>query len=149
VEITIYHNPRCSKSRQSLALLEEHGIKPKVVEYLQNPPTHQQLDSILRGLDMQPRDLIYDSRLGSVQKMARLIARGVESTGNASAVIRCVPAVSAEPTTKEQPEYGDLFVELSDLEQCDGLIIGSPTRFGNMSASMKYFLDSTKLCFQC
>jgi len=87
--------------------------------------------------------IVYDSRLGSVQKMARLIARGVESTGNASAVIRCVPAVSVEPTTKEQPEYGDLFVELSDLEQCDGLIIGSPTRFGNMSASMKYFLDST------
>ncbi len=58
MEITIYHNPRCSKSRQSLALLEEHGIKPKVVEYLQNPPTHQQLDSILRGLDMQPRDLM-------------------------------------------------------------------------------------------
>jgi len=58
VEITIYHNPRCSKSRQTLALLEENGVSPNVVEYLKTPPTHQQLDSILRGLDIQPRDLM-------------------------------------------------------------------------------------------
>lgn len=87
--------------------------------------------------------IVYDSRLGSVQKMARLIARGVESVEGCNAVVRCVPNVSVEPSTKEQPEYGDLFVELADLEQCDALIIGSPTRFGNMSASMKYFLDGT------
>jgi NAD(P)H dehydrogenase (quinone) len=87
--------------------------------------------------------IVYDSRLGSVQKMARLIARGVESVEGCSAVVRCVPNVSIEPSSKEQPEYGDLFVELADLEQSDALIMGSPTRFGNMSASMKYFLDST------
>ena len=87
--------------------------------------------------------IVYDSRLGSVQKMARLIARGVESVEGCNAVVRCVPSVSAEPNAKEQPEYGDLFVELADLEHCDALIMGSPTRFGNMSASMKYFLDST------
>jgi NAD(P)H dehydrogenase (quinone) len=87
--------------------------------------------------------IVYDSRLGSVQKMARLIARGVESVEGCNAVVRCVPNVSVEPSNKEQPEYGDLFVELADLEQCDALIIGSPTRFGNMSASMKYFLDGT------
>jgi NAD(P)H dehydrogenase (quinone) len=87
--------------------------------------------------------IVYDSRLGSVQKMARLIARGVESVDGCNAVVRCVPAVSTEPSEKEPPEYGDLFVELADLERCDALIIGSPTRFGNMSASMKYFLDST------
>lgn len=58
MEITIYHNPRCSKSRQTLALLEENGVKPIIIEYLQSPPTHQQLDSILRGLEMQPRDLM-------------------------------------------------------------------------------------------
>ena len=87
--------------------------------------------------------IVYDSRLGSVQKMARLIARGVESIDDANAVIRCVPILSIETSEKEQSESADLFVELTDLEQCDALIIGSPTRFGNMSASMKHFLDGT------
>jgi arsenate reductase len=58
VEITIYHNPRCSKSRQTLALLEENGISPIIIDYLKTPPTHQQLDSILRGLEVQPRELM-------------------------------------------------------------------------------------------
>lgn len=87
--------------------------------------------------------IVYDSRLGSVQKMARLIARGVESVDGCNAIVRCVPSVSSQPSETPQPEYGDLFVEIADLEQCDALVIGSPTRFGNMSASMKYFLDST------
>ena len=54
----IYHNPRCSKSRQTLQLLNDNKIEPEIVEYLQTPPTHQQLDSILRGLEMEPRDLM-------------------------------------------------------------------------------------------
>lgn len=54
----IYHNPRCSKSRQTLQLLNDNNIEPEVVEYLKTPPTHQQLDSILRGLNMEPRDLM-------------------------------------------------------------------------------------------
>ncbi len=58
MEITIYHNPRCSKSRQTLALLEQNEFTPTVVEYLLTPPSHQQLDSILRGLEMEPRDLM-------------------------------------------------------------------------------------------
>jgi NAD(P)H dehydrogenase (quinone) len=87
--------------------------------------------------------IVYDSRLGSVQKMARLIARGVESVEGCNAVVRCVPNVSVEPKQKSQPEHGDLFVELADLEQCDALIVGSPARFGNMSAPMKYFFDGT------
>lgn len=58
MEIIIYHNPRCSKSRQTLALLEDNGVKPTIVEYLTSPPTHQQLDSILRGLSMSPRELM-------------------------------------------------------------------------------------------
>lgn len=58
MDIILYHNPRCSKSRQTLQLLEENGIKPVIEEYLKNPPTHQQLDSILRGLEMEPRELI-------------------------------------------------------------------------------------------
>lgn len=58
MEIIIYHNPRCSKSRQTLALLEENGFQATIVEYLKTPPSHQQIDSILRGLDMEPRELM-------------------------------------------------------------------------------------------
>ncbi len=87
--------------------------------------------------------IVYDSRLGSVQKMARLIARGVESVDGCDALIRCVPEVSSQAPQRQQTDTGDLLVELSDLEACDALILGSPTRFGNMSASMKFFLDST------
>ena len=58
MQATIYHNPRCSKSRQTLEILQQNGIEPDIVEYLNTPPTHQQLDSILRGLEMEPRDLM-------------------------------------------------------------------------------------------
>ena len=58
MEITLYHNPRCSKSRQALELLKQNGVDANIVEYLQTPPTHQQLDSILRGLAVSPRELI-------------------------------------------------------------------------------------------
>jgi arsenate reductase len=56
--VTIYHNPRCSKSRQTLQLIEARGIKPKVVEYLQTPPSAAQLKDILRKLGIKPRDLL-------------------------------------------------------------------------------------------
>jgi arsenate reductase (glutaredoxin) len=56
--VTIYHNPRCSKSRQSLALLEEKGIAPKVVEYLKTPPSAAELKRILKMLSLKPRDII-------------------------------------------------------------------------------------------
>ena len=58
METTIYHNPRCSKSRQTLQLLTDNGLTPNIVEYLKTPPTHQQLDSILRGLEIEPRQLM-------------------------------------------------------------------------------------------
>jgi len=58
MEITLYHNPRCSKSRQTLELLEQNNVNFTVVEYLKAPPSHQQLDSILRGLGMNPRELM-------------------------------------------------------------------------------------------
>lgn len=58
MEITIYHNPRCSKSRQTLQILEEQGITPTIVEYLKTSIDHQTLDSLLRGLNMEPRDLM-------------------------------------------------------------------------------------------
>lgn len=56
--VTIYHNPRCSKSRQTLGLIEEKGVKPKIVEYLKEPPSATELKRILKMLGMKPRDLM-------------------------------------------------------------------------------------------
>ena len=56
--VTIYHNPRCSKSRQTLALLEERGISPRVVDYLKTPPSAAELKAILKKLGLRPRDLM-------------------------------------------------------------------------------------------
>lgn len=56
--VTIYHNPRCSKSRQALQILRDRGIEPTVIEYLKTPPTAAQLDSFLKKLGMEPRDLM-------------------------------------------------------------------------------------------
>ena len=58
MQISIYHNPRCSKSRKTLELITENNITPVIIDYQKNPPTHQQLDSILRGLDKEPRELM-------------------------------------------------------------------------------------------
>ena len=58
MSVTIYHNPRCGKSRQTLQLLKEQGIEPKVIEYLKTPPSADELDEILNILGMEPRDLI-------------------------------------------------------------------------------------------
>ncbi|MES1987963.1 MAG: NAD(P)H-quinone oxidoreductase, partial [Pseudomonadota bacterium] len=89
--------------------------------------------------------VLYYSQGGAVREMAKLIARGVESVSSVKARIRTVPKVSAncEATEPDIPSSGDPYVELSDLEECIGLALGSPTRFGNMAAPMKYFLDGT------
>jgi arsenate reductase (glutaredoxin) len=58
VTVTIYHNPRCSKSRQTLALLEEKGIKPKIVEYLKTPPSAAELKRILKKLGLKAKDIV-------------------------------------------------------------------------------------------
>ncbi len=89
--------------------------------------------------------VLYYSQGGAVREMAQLIARGVESVQGAKARIRTVPKVSAncEATEADVPASGAPYVELSDLEECAGLALGSPTRFGNMAAPMKYFLDGT------
>lgn len=89
--------------------------------------------------------ILYYSSGGSVREMAQLIARGVESIDGTKARLRTVPKVSAtcEATEPDIPETGDPYVELIDLEECVALALGSPTRFGNMAAPMKHFLDST------
>ena len=77
--------------------------------------------------------------------MAQKIAHGVESVQGMNALLRTVPSISAqcEAVEPEIPETGDCYAQLSDLENCSGLILGSPTRFGNMAAPLKYFIDST------
>jgi NAD(P)H dehydrogenase (quinone) len=89
--------------------------------------------------------VLYYSQGGAVKEMAQLIARGVESISGAKARLRTVPKVSAncEATEPDVPSTGAPYVELLDLEECAGIALGSPTRFGNMAAPMKYFLDGT------
>jgi len=89
--------------------------------------------------------VLYYSRHGATRKLAELVAQGIESVPGAEARLRTVPAVStvAEATQSDIPDNGPPYVELSDLAECAGLALGSPTRFGNMASAMKYFLDGT------
>ena len=89
--------------------------------------------------------VLYYSQGGAVREMAQLVARGIESVAGVTARIRTVPKVSAncEAIESDIPDSGDPYAELSDLEECIGMAMGSPTRFGNMAAPMKYFLDGT------
>ena len=89
--------------------------------------------------------MLYYSRTGAVGHMAQLVARGIDSTPGARARIRTVPAVSTvcEAVEPAIPDSGAPYAELRDLEECIGVALGSPTRFGNMAAPLKYFLDST------
>jgi len=88
--------------------------------------------------------VLYYSRYGAVKKMAQHLARGVESVSGVEAILRTVPSVSpnTESTEPAIPESGAIYATLDDLKNCSGLALGSPTRFGNMAAPMKYFLDT-------
>ena len=89
--------------------------------------------------------VVYYSRHGSTADLARHICRGIETVPGARAKLRSVPPVSAEnerPVVAVPPE-GAPYASLADLRAADGLIVGSPTRFGNMAAALKYFIDST------
>ena len=89
--------------------------------------------------------VLYYSHHGSVRELAMLVARGIEQVDGVAARVRTVPRVSpvTEATASAIPDSGAPYAELRDLEECIGLAIGSPTRFGNMAAPLKYFLDST------
>ncbi len=94
---------------------------------------------------MQDILVLYYSHGGAVREMARLIARGIAQVPGAQARLRTVPRVSTvcEATESEVPDHGAPYAEMRDLEECIGLAVGSPTRFGNMAAAMKYFWDGT------
>lgn len=89
--------------------------------------------------------VLYYSQHGATRQMAQFIARGVEQVAGVRARLRTVPKVSVvcEATEPAIPDSGAPYANLSDLEECIGLALGSPTRFGNMAAAMKYFWDGT------
>jgi len=89
--------------------------------------------------------VLYYSRYGATAEMAQRIARGIESVPGCQARLRTVPAVSTvcEATADEIPPEGPPYATLNDLQECAGLVLGSPTRFGNMAAPLKYFIDSS------
>lgn len=94
---------------------------------------------------MQDILVLYYSQHGATRELARLIARGIESVPGARARLRTVPKVSTvcEAVESAIPPDGAPYVERQDLAECVGLALGSPTRFGNMAAAVKYFLDGT------
>ena len=89
--------------------------------------------------------VLYYSRQGATAAMAEQVARGVELVPGISARLRTVPPVSAtcEQVEDDIPEQGPLYCEMEELRDCSGLVLGSPTRFGNMAAPMKYFIDQS------
>jgi NAD(P)H dehydrogenase (quinone) len=89
--------------------------------------------------------VLYYSRTGATATMARHVARGVDQVDGVESRLRTVPPVSPDfdDSASDIPDDGPLYCELEDLKNCAGLVLGSPTRFGNMAAPMKYFVDQT------
>jgi NAD(P)H dehydrogenase (quinone) len=89
--------------------------------------------------------VLYYSRNGKTAQLARLVARGVEEVPGMRARLRSVPPVApiTDRTAPPEPDEGAPYATLADLKECAGLVLGSPTRFGNMAAPLKYFLDLT------
>ncbi len=89
--------------------------------------------------------VLYHSRNGATESLAREVCRGIDAVDGMSARLRTVPQVSAvsEATESDVPDSGPPYATPEDLHDCAGLVMGSPTHFGNMSASLKYFIDGT------
>jgi len=89
--------------------------------------------------------IVYYSRFGNTAELARYAARGVDDSGVAEPVLRTVPSVSPDTEARlpPVPADGPPYAEIADLQAADGIILGSPTRFGNMAAALKYYLDGT------
>ena len=97
----------------------------------------------MQGGTMAEILVLYYSRGGSVARLARQVARGIGEVEGMSARLRTVPPVAAvtQSAAPPEPEDGAPYVQASDLDECIGLVVGSPTRFGNMAAPMKHFID--------
>jgi NAD(P)H dehydrogenase (quinone) len=89
--------------------------------------------------------VLYYSRYGATEALAREVCRGIDSVKGMAARLRTVPPVSAviEATEDSIPDSGPPYVSSADLAECSGIVMGSPTRFGNMSSALKFFIDST------
>ena len=89
--------------------------------------------------------VLFDSRNGMTEALAREVCHGVDSVAGMASRLRTVPPVSSTVETRDAavPESGPPYVELTDLAECAGLLLGSPTHFGNMTAALKYFFDNT------
>jgi NAD(P)H dehydrogenase (quinone) len=89
--------------------------------------------------------VLFDSGYGMTEALAREVCHGVDSVPGMASRLRTVPAVSSTVEARDAavPESGPPYVESSDLEECAGIVLGSPTHFGNMTASLKYFFDNT------
>lgn len=89
--------------------------------------------------------VLYYSRFGATEALAREVCQGIDSVAGCTARLRTVPAVSTvtEITEPDIPNSGPPYASMDDLRECDGLVMGSPTRFGNMAAPLKYFIDGT------
>jgi NAD(P)H dehydrogenase (quinone) len=89
--------------------------------------------------------VLFDSGYGMTEALAREVCLGVDSVPGMASRLRTVPAVSSTIETRAAPvpESGPPYVERADLDECVGLVLGSPTHFGNMTASLKYFFDNT------
>lgn len=94
--------------------------------------------------------VLYYSRNGATRRLAEQVALGIDSVAGAQARLRTVPPVSpaTEVAVPPVPEHGSPYVEMRDLEECAGLALGSPTRFGNIAAPLKHFLDGTGAAWQ-
>jgi NAD(P)H dehydrogenase (quinone) len=127
----------------------EDGVFPSVSLDVRSPLallSGPQLQDMALEVFFMPEILVlYYSRNGSTAELARHVCRGVESVHGASAKLRTVPPVSAvsEGPPKPVPDSGAPYATLEDLRSAAGLVMGSPTRFGNMAAPLKYFLDNT------
>ena len=93
MQVMIYHNPRCSKSRQTLALLQENGVEPEVIEYLKTPPTQEELAEVIGKLDRAPHDVVR-------AKEDSYAASGLSTESDTVAVCK---AIIAEPILLERP----------------------------------------------
>jgi NAD(P)H dehydrogenase (quinone) len=133
------HAPRRRANALALdAVLDAHA-RPVVVSRTRRIRAIGEVERMVEIL------VLFYSRNGATAELARQVCRGVESVKGVTAKLRTVPAVSAETERPVQPvpETGPAYATLDDLRNASGLVMGSPTRFGNMAAPLKYFLDGT------